>query len=128
MKVLSALFSVLLGAAVLLIFLRPWGALQTMWQRPSQGETSTVNPAASTPATAPTDTSASKPAGAVPAPKPPSASPTPDPAKSGETKTHLLANEQAETAQSAALSGKTPDRETRRYFKVRVRDAGTIEM
>jgi len=109
MKVLSALFSVLLGTAVLPIFLRPWGALQNMWQRPSQGETSTVNPAASTQATAPTDTSAYKPAGAVPAPKPPSASPTPDPAKSGETKTHLLANEQAEAARSAALSGKIPD-------------------
>ena len=35
--------------------------------------------------------------------------PTPDPAKSGETKTHLLANEQAEAARSAALSGKIPD-------------------
>jgi hypothetical protein len=100
-----------------------------MWQRPTQRETSTVNPAASTQATAPTDTSASKPAGAVPAPKPPSASPTPDPAKSGETKTHLLANEQAEAARSAALSGKIPDAPaTRRYFKVRVRDAGTIEV
>jgi hypothetical protein len=48
-----------------------------------------------------------------------------------EPKTHLLANEQAEPDRSNALQDKThatapAPRETKRYFKVRVRDAGTL--
>src|SRR5262249_14306009 len=80
-------------------------------------------------AAAPPAASPPTPAGAVPAPKPPSASPTPDPAKSGETKTHLLANEQAEAARSAALSGKIPDApRDKTLFQGKGADAGTIEV
>ena len=57
----------------------------------------------------------------------------PEVPKPAEPKTHLLANEQAEADRSAALEDKTlatapAPTETKRYFKVKVRDAGTLEV
>ena len=57
----------------------------------------------------------------------------PEVPKPAGPKTHLLANEQAEADRSAALEDKTlataPEpTETKRYFRVKVRDAGTLEV
>jgi cell division protein FtsL len=57
----------------------------------------------------------------------------PEVPKPAEPKTHLLANEQAEADRSAALEDKTlatapAPTESKRYFKVKVRDAGTLEV
>ena len=48
MKTLSLLFSLLLGAAVLVIFVQPWGALEKMW-----GPTATREAAPAKPLTPP---------------------------------------------------------------------------
>ena len=53
MKTLSLLFSLLLGAAVLVIFVQPWGALEKMW-----GPTATREAAPAKPLTPPDSTAA----------------------------------------------------------------------
>ena len=131
MKTLSLLFSLLLGAAVLVIFVQPWGALEKkMW-----GPTGTREAAPAKPPTPPDSTAAveatpakpPEPAALQPAIPPPEA---PKAAEPADPKAHLLAAEKAEAERNAALEQKaaTPlPRETKRYFKVRVRDAGTLE-
>lgn len=130
MKTLSLLFSLLLGAAVLVIFVQPWGALEKMW-----GPTATREAAPAKPPTPPDSTAAveatpakpPEPAALQPAIPPPEA---PKAAVPADPKAHLLAAEKAEAERNAALEQKaaTPlPRETKRYFKVRVRDAGTLE-
>ena len=130
MKTLSLLFSLLLGAAVLVIFVQPWGALEKMW-----GPTATREAAPAKPPTPPEQTAAvevtpakpPEPAAPQPAIPPPEA---PKAAEPADPKAHLLAAEKAEAERNAALEQKaaTPlPRETKRYFKVRVRDAGTLE-
>ena len=130
MKTLSLLFSLLLGAAVLVIFVQPWGALEKML-----GPTATREAAPAKPLTPPEQTAAVE---ATPAKPPEAAAPqpaTPPPeapkaAEPADPKAHLLAAEKAEAERNAALEQKaaTPlPRETKRYFKVRVRDAGTLE-
>ena len=113
MKLLSLLLSLLLGAAVLVFFLRPWEA---NW-RPSQSTTTEV---------APVET--------LPPPEAPSPQPTAEAAQAPKPppKRTLLAREQAEAKRDAALKDDakhaiTPERRTKRYFQVRVRDAGTLE-
>jgi endonuclease YncB( thermonuclease family) len=130
MKTLSLLFSLLLGAAVLVIFVQPWGALEKML-----GVTATREAAPAKPLTPPEQTAAVE---ATPAKPPEAAAPqpaTPPPeapkaAEPADPKAHLLAAEKAEAERNAAIEQKaaTPlPRETKRYFKVRVRDAGTLE-
>lgn len=130
MKTLSLLFSLLLGAAVLVIFVQPWGALEKML-----GVTATREAPPAKPLTPPEQTAAVE---ATPAKPPEAAAPqpaTPPPeapkaAEPADPKAHLLAAEKAEAERNAALEQKaaTPlPRETKRYFKVRVRDAGTLE-
>ena len=130
MKTLSLLFSLLLGAAVLVIFVQPWGALEKML-----GVTATREAAPAKPLTPPEQTAAveatpakpPEPAAPQPAIPPPEA---PKAAEPADPKAHLLAAEKAEAERNAALEQKaaTPlPRETKRYFKVRVRDAGTLE-
>lgn len=120
MKILSLLFSLLLGAAVLLFFLQPWDRLEKMFDDTVKRE------AAAPQSTAAVEAAPPKPAEAAPPPVAPAVGPNAptDPA------THMLANEKAEAERSAALQQKaaTPTpRETKRYFKVKVLDAGTLE-
>ena len=130
MKTLSLLFSLVLGAAVLVIFVQPWGALEKMW-----GPTATREAAPAKPPTPPDSTAAveatpakpPEPAALQPAIPPPEA---PKAAEPTDPKAHLLAAEKAEAERNAALEQKAAKplpRETKRYFKVRVRDAGTLE-
>ena len=113
MKILSVLLSLLLGGAVLVFFLRPW---EGDWRRN----------VAEAPDVAPAET--------LPPPKQPSPQPAPEAAQAPEpgSKPKLLAREQAEAKREAALKDDAkhaiaPERETKRYFQVRVRDAGTLE-
>ena len=126
---LSLLFSLLLGAAVLVIFVQPWGALENML-----GPTATREAAPAKPLTPPEQTATVE---ATPAKPPEAAAPqaaTPPPeapraAEPADPKAHLLAAEKAEAERNAALEQKAAKplpRETKRYFKVRVRDAGTL--
>jgi endonuclease YncB( thermonuclease family) len=126
MKILSLLFSLLLGAGVLLFFLQPWDKIEKML-----GDTGTREAAPAKPSSAGEDAAAVEtappqaPEAGVP---PPPAAPAEAP-KAPDPKTNLLANEKAE-AERSALQQKaaTPiPRETKRYFKVRVLDAGTLE-
>jgi len=130
MKLLSLLISLMLGAAVLLLFISPWGALERIVSAP---------PGPAVPAASPQETAA-----APPEAKPPvESAPTPDVSKPaaedggpasapGQSKI-LLAREQAEVERSAALKEKdhatapAPPK-TKRYFRVKVRDAGTLEV
>ncbi|HEV3242693.1 MAG TPA: hypothetical protein VGY14_05555 [Methyloceanibacter sp.] len=128
MKILSLLVSLLLGTAVLLVFFHPWGALQTMWR--GFRDAAPANPSASAESTAAVDTATPKPAEVTPKLATPPASTTPEAANPAVPKTHLLANEQAAAERSAALDDQMhatapAPRETKRYFKVRVRDAET---
>jgi hypothetical protein len=127
MKILSLLFSLLLGAGVLLFFLQPWDKIEKML-----GDTGTREAAPAKPSSAGEDAAAVEtappqaPEAGVP---PPPAAPAEAP-KAPDPKTNLLANEKAEAERSAALQQKaaTPiPREIKRYFKVRVLDAGTLE-
>jgi len=99
------------------------------------GVTATREAAPAKPLTPPEQTAAVEatpakplePAAPQPAIPPPEA---PKAAEPADAKAHLLAAEKAEAERNAALEQKaaTPlPRETKRYFKVRVRDAGTLE-
>jgi endonuclease YncB( thermonuclease family) len=134
MKVLSLLFSLLLAAAVLIILLRPWNALETLMG--SAGRTESKEPPANPPGSGNSTTAVNagdpKPAVITSKPVTPPASATPEAAMPTEPKTHMLANEKAEAERGAALEDNaratTPaPLETKRYFKVKVRDAETLE-
>jgi hypothetical protein len=130
MKTLSLLFSLLLGAAVLVIFVQPWGALEKMLGVTTTREAAPAKPLTPPEQTATVEATPAKPPEAA-APQP--ATPPPEAPKAAEPadpKAHLLAAEKAEAERNVALEQKaaTPlPRETKRYFKVRVRDAGTLE-
>jgi hypothetical protein len=118
MKILSLLFSLLLGVAVLLFFLQPWDKLESMLGTTGTREAAPATPLSTPESTAAVDAAPQKPPVAAEPPKAPDAKPT------------LLANEKAEAERSAALQQKaaTPvQRETKRYFKVTVRDNATLE-
>ena len=130
MKTLSLLFSLLLGAAVLVIFVQPWGALEKMLGPTATREAAPAKPLTPPEQTATVEATPAKPPEAVapqPAIPPPQA---PKAAEPADPKAHLLAAEKAESERNAALAQKAATRlprETKRYFKVRVRDAGTLE-
>lgn len=129
MKTLSLLFSLLLGAAVLVIFVQPWGALEKMLGPTATREAAPAKPLTPPEQTATVEATPAKPPEAV-APQPAIPPPAPKAAEPADPKAHLLAAEKAEAERNAALEQKaaTPlPRETKRYFKVRVRDAGTLE-
>ena len=137
MKILSLLFSLLLGAAVLLFFLQPWDKLDKMLGGIGANDAGPPAPSTATESTAAVEATPSKPA-ETPAPpetalQPPAATvelPKAGDPKPADPKTTLLANEKAEAERSAALEQKaaTPSaRETKRYFKVAVRDNATLE-
>jgi endonuclease YncB( thermonuclease family) len=126
MKFVALMVSLLFGFAVLLLFLRPWEYMkQAAAPAPAaMAERVEAMPPPPQPATA--------------SPPPPPAAATPPPAPAAATpvappKQVLLPNERAEADRLAALDGNTPRAvtqkpETKRYFKVKVRDAGTLEV
>jgi len=126
MKILSLLFSLLLGAGVLLFFLQPWDKIETMLGGIGRREAAPLESTAAVEAAPPKPAEAAAPPPVAPevAPSaPPGTAPT-------DPKAHMLANEKAEAERSAALQQKaaTPaPRETKRYFKVKVLDAGTLQ-
>jgi endonuclease YncB( thermonuclease family) len=130
MKTLSLLFSLLLGAAVLFIFVQPWDALEKMLGPTATREAAPAKPLASPDSTATVEATPAKPPEA-PTPQPAIPPPeAPEAAEAADPKAHMLAAEKAEAERNAALQQKaaTPlPLETKRYFKVRVRDAGTLE-
>ena len=95
MKILSLLFSLLLGAAVLLFFLQPWDRLEKML-----GDTS-VPEAAAPQSTAAMDTAPPKPAEAAPPVAPAVAPNAPT-----DPKTNPLASEKPDAKRSVALEQK----------------------
>jgi len=134
MKLLSLLISMVLGVALLLVFIRPWGALNSISEKGAQ----------SVPAMPATSSSGDKPASrpeptVVPAKPvemmPPATVSPPDarPPSADQQKKLLLAREQAEAERRTALHEKEhavaprPSK-TKRYFRVKVRDAGTLEV
>jgi len=124
MKLLSLLLSLLLGAAVLFSFLRPWEGMRS--RESGAGKEQAAAPDAAPPALPERDATSA----VNTAPKP--ADPDVAGATRAEPTTHLLAREEAEAQRSAALEDKshatTPaPPETKLYFKVKVRDAGTLE-
>ena len=125
MKILSLLFSLLLGAGVLLFFLQPWDKIEKMLGGASPREAAPLESTAAVEAAPP------KPAEAAPPPVAPEVAPNAPPGTAAaDPKAHMLANEKAEAERSAALQQKaaTPaPRETKRYFKVKVLDAGTLQ-
>jgi endonuclease YncB( thermonuclease family) len=125
MKILSLLFSLLLGAAVLLFFVQPWDKLERMLGNTGAREAAPAKPSTADESTAAVEATPAKP----PAAAPPSAAPAEAP-KPDDPNAHMLANEKAEAERSAALQQKAatpPPRETKRYFKVTVRDNATLE-
>jgi endonuclease YncB( thermonuclease family) len=130
MKILSFLFSLLLGAAVLLFFVQPWDRIESMLGSLVGWDAGPTKPQpASVDSTAAVETAPATPA--VPS-KPVEASDPPlaEPAEASDPRTTLLANEKAEAERSAALQRKAAvpvPRETKRYFKVTVRDSATFE-
>jgi endonuclease YncB( thermonuclease family) len=130
MKTLSLLFSLLLGAAVLLIFVQPWGELEKMLGPTATREAAPAEPLAPPEQTATVEATPAKPPEAAAPPPVVSPPEAPKAAEVADAEAHMLAAEKAEAERNAALQQKaaTPlPRETKRYFKVRVRDAGTLE-
>jgi endonuclease YncB( thermonuclease family) len=134
MKVLSFLFSLLLGAAVLLFFVQPWDRIESMlgslvgWDAgPTKPKPASVDSTAAVETAPATPAVPSKP---VEAPDPPPSAAPAERAEAGDPRTTLLANEKAEAERSAALQRRAAvpvPRETKRYFKVTVRDSATLE-
>lgn len=134
MDLASRIVSVLLGIAVLAFLIWPvtipLGFGQVWWAK-QQG--------AAPPEPAPSKPAPSKPQAASPPAKP--AMPAPQAEAPQDThaipdpeapKPHLLASEKAEAERLAALNGKNetaakPRPATKLYYKVKVRDAGTLE-
>jgi endonuclease YncB( thermonuclease family) len=134
MKLLSLLISVVLGVAVLLFFIRPWGALNSTSEKGAQSvaDVPAASPSGDKPASQSEPTVVpAKPAETMP----PAILSAPDakPPSEDQQKKLLLAREQAEAKRQAALHEKehavaprAPT--TKRYFRVKVRDAGTLEV
>ena len=146
MDLASRIVSVLLGLAVMVFVLWPVtipvGFSEAWWARQQIAPRSEPTPPPS-PAQAP-EPEATPPApsvapqAALPAPAPPAQVASPDTSRhaiqpgAGEGKKTLLAGEKAEAERLAALKSKdataaVPPAKTKLYYKVRVRDAGTIE-
>ena len=126
MKILSLLFSLLLGAGVLLFFLQPWDKIEKMLGDSVTRETAPLESTAAVEAAPPKPAEAAAPRPMAPRWRPIHLRQRRQPI----LRTHMLANEKAEAERSAALQEKaaTPaPRETKRYFKVKVLDAGTLE-
>jgi len=103
MKTLSLLFSLLLGIAVLLIFVQPWGALVKMLGPTATREAAPAKPLTPPEPTATVEIAPPKPPEAAPpepAPSPPEA---PKAAEPADPKTHMLAAQKAEAERNAAL-------------------------
>jgi endonuclease YncB( thermonuclease family) len=130
MKILSLLFSLLLGAAVILFFLQPWDTIEKMMGTTGPREAAPPKPSTTPEPTATVETAPARPPQAAP-PQPEAPPPeAPKAAEPADPKTHMLAAEKAEAERSAALQQKavTPaPRETKRYFKVTVLDNATLE-
>ena len=95
MKTLPLLFSLLLGAAVLLIFVQPWDALEKMPGVTATREAAPAKPLTPPEQTATVETTPAKPPEAA---APPPAAPPPEAPKAAEPtdpKAHLLAAEKA---------------------------------
>jgi endonuclease YncB( thermonuclease family) len=124
-KVLSLLFSLLLGAAVLLFFLKPWDRIESLLGTAGTRAGAPAKP----PSTAKVETTPETPAEVAPPQAATEAAPAETP-KAPVAKTTMLANDKAEAERSAALKQKAAipaPRETKRYFKVTVRDNATLE-
>ena len=102
MKILSLLFSLLLGAGVLLFFLQPWDKIETMLGGTGRREAAPLEPTAAVEAAPPKPAEAAAPPPVAPA----VASSAPPGTASADPKTHMLANEKAEAERSAALQQK----------------------
>jgi endonuclease YncB( thermonuclease family) len=126
MKILSLLFSLLLGAGVLLFFLQPWDKIETMLGGIGRREAAPLESTAAVEAAPPKPAEA-----AAPPPVAPEVAPSAPPGTApADPRAHMLANEKAEAERSAALQQRAAapaPRETKRYFKVKVLDAGTLE-
>jgi len=95
MKTLSLLFSLLLGAAILVIFIQPWDALESMLG--ATGTRAPAKPPASPESTATVETAPPKPP-EPPAPLPEASPPeAPKAAEPADPKSHMLAAEKART-------------------------------
>jgi endonuclease YncB( thermonuclease family) len=127
MKVLPLLVSLSLTLAVVVFFLRPWEDVVDPERSAGWAERNVspaVPPARPVP-NAPPDVAGSS------LPKPTDSDPVL--ARPAEPKTHLLASEEAEAARNAASGDRphaiaAPPAPTKRYFKVKVRDAGTLDV
>ena len=130
MKILSLLFSLLLGAVVILFFLQPWDALEKMLGSSGPREAAPAKPSAAPEPAATAEAAPPKPQEPDP-PQPPSSPPeAPKASEPAQPKTNMLAAEKAEAERKAALEQKAatpPPRETERYFKVTVLDNATLE-
>lgn len=117
MKLISLIVSLLFGVVVLVFFLRPWEGRHL----PSAGE-----------GKAPETAIVAAPKPLPPPDEPPPQAPPPTAqAPEPELKRTLLAGEQAELERNASLEANhaiTPEPPTKRYFKVKVRDSGTLEV
>ena len=126
MKILSLLFSLLLGAGVLLFFLQPWDKIETMLGGIGRREAAPLESTAAVEAAPPKPAEA-----AAPPPVAPEVAPSAPPGTApADPRAHMLANEKAEAERSAALQQRAAapaPRETKRYFKVKVLDAGTLQ-
>ena len=126
MKILSLLFSLLLGAGVLLFFLQPWDKIETMLGGIGRREAAPLESTAAVEAEPPKPAEA-----AAPPPVAPEVAPSAPPGTApADPRAHMLANEKAEAERSAALQQRAAapaPRETKRYFKVKVLDAGTLQ-
>jgi endonuclease YncB( thermonuclease family) len=143
MELASRIFSILLGLAVMVFFLWPVtipvGFGEAWWAR--QQIASRSKPAPAPTAAAPTTQPAppplqSTPTAALPAAPPRAASLEASPhaiqPSAGVDKLTLLASEKAEAERIAALNAKgaaggTPSPKTKLYYRVTVRDGGTLE-
>ena len=129
MKLLSLLISLILGTAVLLVFIRPW-ALNAIMETGDKTAPATSS-SGDTPASPPAPTDA--PAKPVEAPSAAASPPDARPPGADQQKKLLLAHEQAEVERNAALheeehAAAAAPPKTKRYFRVKVRDAGTLEV
>ena len=145
MDLASRIVSVLLGLAVVILFLWPVtipvGFGEAWWARQQIASRSEPAPPQSQAKTPPPEAQPAPPASGVAPPAPASAAaPAATSAHAvvpdvGDGKRTLLASEKAEAERLAALKGKdakdtaaaTPAPATKRYYKVLVRDGGTLE-
>jgi endonuclease YncB( thermonuclease family) len=142
MELASRIFSILLGLAVMVFFLWPVtipvGFGEAWWARQqiaSRSNPSSDQTAAAPPAELASPPLQSTPIAALPSAPPQAASPEASPHAvqpgAGVGKRTLLASEKAEAERLAALNAKgaaggTPPAKTKLYYRVTVRDGGTL--